>query len=123
MYHIKKSDLDETRNQPAAKAGLNFDTLYTLNYPDLPFNVHEELTGPNTSVEEYTLRYHNGCLAPTDEAYLSFINDILTTGSGYPHWGNYESIPKEVKQYDDNDSQERQECATAPVSKRLLDHQ
>ncbi|MCK4747366.1 MAG: fasciclin domain-containing protein, partial [Bacteroidales bacterium] len=55
-----KSDLDETRNQPAAKAGLNFDTLYTLNYPDLPFNVHEELTGPNTNVEEYTLRYHNG---------------------------------------------------------------
>lgn len=79
-----KSDLDETRNQPAAKAGLNFDTLYTLNYPDLPFNVHEELTGPNTNVEEYTLRYHNGFLAPTDEAFTSFINDILTANSGYP---------------------------------------
>ncbi len=97
LYPDFKSDLDKTRNQPAAKAGLDFDTLYILNYPDLPFNVHEELTGPNTSVEEYTLRYHNGFLAPTDEAYTHFINDILTTGSGYPHWGSYESIPIEVK--------------------------
>jgi len=92
-----RSDLDKTRNQPAAKAGLNFDTLYILNYSDLPYNIHEELTGPNTNVEEYTLRYHNGFLAPTDDAFNTFIQDILTASSGFPRWGSYESIPREVK--------------------------
>ena len=93
MFPDFDADLEKTRSQSAAKAGLDYDTLYILKYPDLPFNVQDELTGP----DQYTLRYHNGFLAPNDVAYSRFIDEVLTIGSGYPHWGSYETVPREVK--------------------------
>jgi len=92
-----KSDLNETGRQPEAKQGLDFDTLYILDYPELPFNIHEELTGPDLNADKYTLQYHNGFLAPTDDAFETFINDILIENSGLPHWSSWESVPVEIK--------------------------
>ena len=92
-----KSDLNETGRQPEAKQGLDFDTLYILEYPELPFNIHEELTGPDLNADKYTLQYHNGFLAPTDDAFETFINDILIENSGLPHWSSWESVPVEIK--------------------------
>jgi len=87
-------DLDETNNQAEARAGLDFDTLYTLHFPSLPFDIHEELTGPNTNDDKFTLRYHNGMLAPDDNAFQLFIDEILT---GPSKWQNWESVPIELK--------------------------
>lgn len=87
-------DLDETNSQIEARAGLDFDTLYTLRFKDLPFSIHEELTGPTTNSDKYTLRYHNGILAPDDNAFESFIDEVLT---GPSKWQNWESVPIEIK--------------------------
>jgi uncharacterized surface protein with fasciclin (FAS1) repeats len=91
------ADLVATNLQPEAKSGGLFDTLYRLTYPDLLFNLHEELTGPNTSNPKYTVRYQNGLLAPTDAAFLRFLDELVTANSGYPHWPDLESVPLEVK--------------------------
>ena len=89
-----RSDLDETNRQFEARAGLDFDTLYTLQFKGLPFNIHEELTGPNTNDDIYTLRYHNGILAPDDNAFESFIAEVMT---GPSKWQTWESVPIEIK--------------------------
>ena len=87
-------DLAETNKQSEAKAGLSFDSLFILNYPKLPFDAHDELTGPNTNSDIYTLRYHNGFLAPDDNAFQKFIDEVIT---GPSHWNSWESLPVEVK--------------------------
>ena len=89
-----EADMEVTNRQAEAQAGLNFDTLFILNYPDLPFNIHDELTGPNTKDDRYTLRYHNGFLAPNDDAFRSFIEKYIS-GSG--RWNEWESVPLELK--------------------------
>lgn len=89
-----RTDLEETNRQFEARSGLGFDTLYTLRFPELPFNIHEELTGPNTSNDNYTLRYHNGILVPNDEAFQDFISQVIT---GPTKWQTWESVPIEIK--------------------------
>ncbi len=90
-------DMEATNNQPEAKAGGLYDTLFTLNYPDLLFNLQEELTGPNTSISDYTVRYQNGILAPTNEAFQRLLDEVVTSNSGYPHWPDFGAVPLEVK--------------------------
>ncbi len=89
-----KVDLEATFAQEEAQIGGRFDTLYTLTYPDLLFNIHEELTGPNTSNPAQTLRYQNGLMAPTNDAFQSFVNEELT---GPFRWNDFESVPREIK--------------------------
>lgn len=89
---------EETNNQTAAREGKQYDSLYNLSFPELPFNISDELTGPNTSISKYTYVYHNGVYVPTDEAFLRFINDVVTVNSGYPHWANFEAVPNDIKQ-------------------------
>lgn len=88
---------DETANQTAAREGKKYDSLYNLTFPDLPFDINEELTGPNVSTSNYTYVSHNGILVPTDVAFQKFIDDIVTVNSGYPHWGKFEDVPEEIK--------------------------
>ena len=90
-------NLEESYKQPEAKAGKQFDTLYNLTYNELTFNLQDELTGPNTNVSNYTTRYQNALLAPTDEAFQKFIDEVLTANSGYPRWSSYPAVPKEIK--------------------------
>jgi uncharacterized surface protein with fasciclin (FAS1) repeats len=90
-------NLEETYKQVEAKEGLQFDTLYNMTYTDISFDLHEENTGPNTNVSNYTTRYHNALLAPTDEAFRKFIDEVLTAASGYPRWSSYKAVPKEIK--------------------------
>ncbi len=91
------SNMEETYNQADAKAGRAFDTLFNLSYPGLGFDIHDELTGPNTNNYRYTLEYQNGLLAPTDEAFQRFLDEVVTANSGYPHWNNFESVPRDIK--------------------------
>jgi uncharacterized surface protein with fasciclin (FAS1) repeats len=83
------TNLEATFNQPGAELGLEVDTLYNLAYPDLVFNIHNELTGI-TSNPRYTVRDHHGLMAPTDQALASFINEYL------PVWGELKGIPEVI---------------------------
>jgi uncharacterized surface protein with fasciclin (FAS1) repeats len=100
IYQFPKfsSNLIETYDQTAARGGGTFDTLYDLSFPRLPFDIHEELTGPNINVSNYTYLYHNGVYVPTDDAFQVFLDEVVTSKSGYPHWPNFESVPLDIKQ-------------------------
>ena len=97
LFSDFSADMEATNLQPEAKAGGLYDTLYKLTYPNLLFNLHEELTGPNTSVTNYTVRYQNGLLAPTDIAFQKLLDEVVTSKSGYPHWPDFDAVPLEVK--------------------------
>lgn len=90
-------NLEESYKQPEAREGKQFDTLYNLSYNDIAFNLHDELTGPNTNVSNYTIRYQNALMAPTDQAFQKFIDEVLTAKSGYPRWSSFEAVPREIK--------------------------
>jgi len=91
------ANLDATNLQPEAKAGGLYDTLFNLRYPDLLFDLQEELTGPNTSLSNYTVRYQNGLMAPTNVAFQKFLDEMVTNKSGYPHWIDFGAVPIAVK--------------------------
>ncbi len=97
LFSEFSANMKATNLQPEAKAGGLFDTLYYLDYPFLLFNLHEELTGPNTSISDYTVRYQNGLLAPTDIAFQNLLDEVVTNKSGYPHWPDFGGVPLEVK--------------------------
>ena len=91
------ANMEATNAQPEAKAGGVYDILYDLRYPDLLFNIHEELTGPNTSSSNYAVRYQNALLVPTNDAMQRFYDEIVTRNSGYPHWPDIGAVPQAVK--------------------------
>jgi uncharacterized surface protein with fasciclin (FAS1) repeats len=103
-------NLEESYKQPEARAGEQFDTLYNMNYNEIMYNLHDELTGPNTNISNYTTRYQNALLAPTDQAFQKFINEVLTASSGYPRWSSYNAVPLEIKKIIANTH-----LATSPV--------
>ena len=96
-FPLFTTNLEKTFEQEAARAGNYFDTLFNLDYPDIKFNITSELCGPQTSDETYTIRYHNGIIAPSDQAFQSFFDEVLTSASGYPHWASFESVPAEIR--------------------------
>jgi hypothetical protein len=89
---------EATFNQPAAREGRRYDSLFDLSYPNLPFDVHEELTGPSTTVSDYTYMFHNALFLPTDIGFQRFLDEMVTEKSGYPHWPDFETMPLEIKQ-------------------------
>jgi uncharacterized surface protein with fasciclin (FAS1) repeats len=91
------TNMKETYDQTAAREGLYFDTLYDLTFPRLPIDIHEEMTGPNINVSNYTYLYHNGIYVPTDDAFQRFLDEVVTAKSGYPHWSDFASIPLDIK--------------------------
>jgi uncharacterized surface protein with fasciclin (FAS1) repeats len=85
---------EATFSQTEALAGQEFDSLFNLNYPDLLFRIHdEEYQG---SFSRSTQR-HYGLLAPDDDAFQKFLDEVVTAKSGYPHWAELEIIPDEIK--------------------------
>ena len=95
-FSVFSLNLTETNLQPEVIAGKAFDYLYNLSFNGLSFNPNEELTGPNTNNANYTVRYQNGLLAPTNEAMQSLYDNLITKKSGYPHWSDIDDIPSEV---------------------------
>jgi uncharacterized surface protein with fasciclin (FAS1) repeats len=82
-------NFDATYDQPGAEEGLAVDTLYNLLYPDLIFNIHNELTVNNDPRSTYGI--HHGLMAPTDQALESFLNEYLSM------WGDYKDLPELIK--------------------------
>lgn len=81
-----------TYNQPEVRLGGLVDTLWNLNYTNLAFDLHSErIVNLNQ-----TLARHNGVFAPTDEAFRDFIDGTLTNKSGFPHWPDHKSLPRDI---------------------------
>jgi len=81
-----------TISQPEYRTGGIADTLWDLNYSDLAFDLHvERIDNINQ-----TLVKHNGMFAPIDDAFSRFIDGILTVKSGFPHWPNHKSLPRDI---------------------------
>jgi len=81
-----------TNQQPTIKLGGIADTLFDMNYGALAFNIQKE----RFDVVNQTLVKHNGLIAPADETFSKFINNILTSSSGFPHWKDFKSLPRDV---------------------------
>jgi hypothetical protein len=85
-------NMTATNNQPGAKNGLMVDSLWEVDYAPLAFNLQKEgFENINQTVVK-----HNGLIAPTDDTFRKFIDDVLTIKSGLPHWNDYKSLPADV---------------------------
>lgn len=84
-------NIEATNAQTGVEQGLDVDTLYNLDYPELVFNINSEMTG-NTSNFRNTLRVHHGLIVPEDQAFETFINEYITSG-----WGDISQLPLEIK--------------------------
>lgn len=88
----------ETFKQPGASAGLVVDSLFSLYYPKLLFNITSENTiaprGTPNLPGNVSIRYHQGIVAPTDEAYNQLESQYLAGGN---NWGSIDDAPENVK--------------------------
>ena len=95
-YPVFKPNMSATFSQPVFRYGGEYDTLFDLSYPDLAFNLHEELTGGINTEIKYTFASQNGMYVPTDNAFQVFVDEILTDRSGFPHWPGLRYVPDDV---------------------------
>lgn len=78
-----------TQAQEGADQGAEVTQLYNLSYPEIGFNIHDELVGGG---HNNTMERHPGLLAPTDEAMDKFFNTYLKV------WGSsWNSVPKNIQ--------------------------
>jgi len=87
-------NLDATYQQAGAEAGANIDTLFNLSFPELAFNINSEITGPSNSSTLGNIQYHHGMLAPTNQAFSSFIASYV---AGPNQWGSLDNMPRSLK--------------------------
>lgn len=93
---------DKTVAQPGATSGLAVDSLFDISYSSLAFDILNEQTkapsGTSTTTTgtsgNVTIRYHNGLIAPTNEAFDNFVNGYLV-GSG--KWGSIKNSPSFIR--------------------------
>lgn len=88
----------ETFKQPGASEGLAVDSLFSLYYPKLLFNITSERTvaprGTTGLPGNVSIRYHQGIVAPTDEAYNQLESQYLAGGN---NWGSIDAAPENIK--------------------------
>ena len=94
LFPLFYENEEETFKQPGAEEGLDVPTLYDLDFENVTFDIHEELTGRENVNTRNTIRYHYGILPPTDEAMTELIDDVMTGGD---HWASYNQIPENIK--------------------------
>jgi len=77
---------------------LSFTGLRNTNEDDLLFDIQDERTwiAPGNVTDEVTRLRHSGLVAPTDEPFNAFMDEILTAASGYPHWTDYTTLPRDI---------------------------
>ncbi len=89
---------EKTLDQPGAEEGLDVDSLFNLTYPELTFDFGQERTSPPSGTyglpSNVTIRYHHGLMAPTNEAFETFINEYIKIPNG---WGTLEGAPENIK--------------------------
>jgi len=80
-----------TYEQGEFRQGLTADSLFDLSYPELIVNIHDEITRYNVTS---SIRYHNGMLAPTNEAFERFLDEYIR---GPGRWGDLKAVPSAIK--------------------------
>ncbi|MFA9388212.1 MAG: fasciclin domain-containing protein [Prolixibacteraceae bacterium] len=88
----------KTFDQPGADLGLAVDSLFDLTFPNLVFNITSEKTKAPASgsglPSEVTIRFHHGLIAPTNDAFDSFVEQYV---SGNKQWGSIDAMPQRIK--------------------------
>jgi uncharacterized surface protein with fasciclin (FAS1) repeats len=87
-------NFEATYRQPGAGLGFEVDTLFNLDYPELAFNIHSEITDPQKTRPTASIQYHNSLFAPTNKAFDEFINTYI---SGPGQWGRLSNVPRAIK--------------------------
>lgn len=89
---------EKTFLQPGADQGATVDSLFDLTFPELAFNFNSERTSPPKGATglpgNVTIRYHHGLMAPTNEAFQSFIDEYIKIPNG---WGTFAGAPENIK--------------------------
>lgn len=89
---------EKTFLQPGASEGQAVDSLFDLTFPTLAFDFNSEKTTPPTGSSglpsNVTIRYHHGLMAPTNEAFQSFIDEYIKIPNG---WGSFAGAPDNIK--------------------------
>ena len=87
-----------TSKQPGYAQGFKVDTLYNLTYPKLVFDINSELTkaprGTYGLPGNVSIRYHQGIVAPTNEAMDQLVSEYLAGGN---NWGSIDNAPENIK--------------------------
>jgi uncharacterized surface protein with fasciclin (FAS1) repeats len=86
-------NMQETQKLPGFRQGLAVDTLYNLTFPELTFNIHSELTNPPNTPATFSIRYHNGLVAPTNQALEELYNEVIT---GPGRWPDLNAVPDDI---------------------------
>jgi hypothetical protein len=94
-----------TQKQSGADQGLIVDSLFNLTYPQLVFDINSERTrAPKGSFGlpgNVTIRYHQGIVAPTNQALRQLESQFLSGGS---NWGSIANSPENIKRIIANSS-------------------
>jgi uncharacterized surface protein with fasciclin (FAS1) repeats len=96
-YPMFEPNIAATIKQPGVRSGALVDTLWDLYYPELEFALHKESAMNEAAGIHETLVEHNGLFVPTDPAFREFIDGMLTIKSGFPHWHDYRSLPRDLR--------------------------
>lgn len=87
-----------TNEQAGADQGLQVDSLFNLTYPELTFDITSERTkAPAGGVglpSEVTIRFHHGLMAPTNQAFSSFVDQYI---KGAGQWGSLQAVPRKIR--------------------------
>ena len=90
---------EKTEDQPGADLGHEVDSLFDLTFPELAFDIHNERTQPPSGTfglpSNVSIRYHHGLVAPTDDAFRSFVTEYLEEGG--TSWGSLDKAPEHIK--------------------------
>jgi len=85
---------EETFNQPGADQGQSVDSLFDLTYPLLAFDINNEKTKGNIRGNDVSIRFHHGLVAPTNEAFKTFLDQYI---HGSNQWRNLNNVPEKIK--------------------------
>jgi len=88
----------KTDAQEGVDLGLEVDSLFDLSFPNLAFDLTNELTSPPAGSyglpSNVTVRYHHGLVAPTDNAMDDLIADYFQVPGG---WGSLQGAPGNIR--------------------------
>lgn len=88
----------KTNAQAGVDLGLEVDSLFDLSFPDLAFDLTNEMTDPPPGSyglpSNVTVRYHHGLIAPTDQAMDLLDSEFFQVAGG---WGSLAGAPANIR--------------------------
>ncbi|MFC2115065.1 fasciclin domain-containing protein [Bacteroidota bacterium] len=98
LFSLFEYNEDKTFDQLGADQGLAVDSLFDVSYPELAFDITKENTedasGTSGLPENVSIRFHNGLMAPTNEALAQFEQEYFQIPMG---WGSLAQAPIRLK--------------------------